>query len=653
MEMGKAVLLASIILLGVGGIGALACRRNDRWANIIGLSSCLTALFLKLTVLFAGTMLSACFQLPIILLGAAGAIHSIGYMEHHGKCRMGLYWFLFNITLMAMLAVTVLPRGLSFVAAWEIMGLASFALVAFEWKKSEVRQAAWIYLLSCEGGGLLLIWLLMNLESAPFGAIAAVTLAAFGLKAGFPLLHVWLPEAHPAAPAPVSALMSGAMIPLGFCGIIAWCPMVIGNTAAAWVLFFMGLTGMLMGILFGAAQRDLKRLLAYSSVENIGIMTLALALGMLGLKYGALPMTLLAFSGFLLHLINHALLKGTLFLGAGSVYKAAHTLDMDKMGGLIKKMPWTGGVFCISSLGISGLPPFCGFAGELLIYVAAFYGIAYGTGALLAACVTAAVLLAVTGGTAAAAFAKTVSAVFLGEPRSAEAVEAESEQENMVVPMLFTGGAALIMTLIAPWVVNNMLMEAATEFSAPWLIPTLMTAGVEALTGWKKIIFSVLGCNGICALVLTFLTLLFFYLRKNFCRRPDRVGITWDCGYAEPTARMQYTATAFTQPLADLFNGVLRQKKKIVKPENLFPDKAVIEVTAPDGGKRWFWKPLFQMASRISDRVRHLQSGLLHIYILIMVLAVLIMLVWCLLTPLSSGNAQDKIENTQEVVSHE
>jgi len=116
---------------------------------------------------------------------------------------------------------------------------------------------------------------------------------------------------------------------------------------------------------------------------------------------------------------------------------------------------------------------------------------------------------------------------------------------------------------------------------------------------------------------------------------------------------MQYTATAFTQPLADLFNGVLRQKKKIVKPENLFPDKAVIEVTAPDGGKRWFWKPLFQMASRISDRVRHLQSGLLHIYILIMVLAVLIMLVWCLLTPLSSGNAQDKIENTQEVVSHE
>jgi formate hydrogenlyase subunit 3/multisubunit Na+/H+ antiporter MnhD subunit len=211
-------------LLAAGALGALFCSRKDRLANIIGVASCVMALSLKITVLFSGDMLAGCFQLPIIVVGVAGALHSVGYMAKHGVHRMSGYWFLYNMMIGSMLAVTMCKPGLAFVAAWELMGLSSFALVAFDWKKSQVRQAAWIYLLSCELGGLLLVWILamsyFNGMQISAGAMTAVTMIAFGLKAGFPLLHVWLPEAHPAAPAPVSAVMSAAMIPLGFYGIL-------------------------------------------------------------------------------------------------------------------------------------------------------------------------------------------------------------------------------------------------------------------------------------------------------------------------------------------------------------------------------------------------------------------------------------------------
>lgn len=624
-------------LLLFGAVGALLCSRHDKAANAIGVSSCIAALALKLVTAFGGEWLSGCFQLPIILAGIAAAWHSIGYLADHGKRRMSSYWFLFNLMIAAMLAVTMQKTGLGFVIVWELMGLSSFALVAFDWKKREVMRAAWIYLLACEAGGLLLVWLLMNMSVISFGTAGAVTMIAFGLKAGFPLLHVWLPEAHPAAPAPVSAVMSGAMIPLGFYGILIWCPQLLESLAAGWVFFFLGIVGMLMGILFGAAQRDLKRLLAYSSVENIGIMSMALALGILGKLSGNDTMMVLGWIGAMLHMLNHALLKSTLFLGAGSVYKATHTLNMDLMGGLNRKMPWTGAIFTVSALGISGLPPFCGFAGELLIYMAAFNGIAYCSGAVFAGCVAGVVALALTGGMAAAAFAKTVSAVFAGEPRSTQSENAEAESENMVVPLLITGGCALAMTLAAPWIASGTLMK-------------LLGA---SYADYGRVVFAPLAFNGLFALLLLILTLLFYNMRRKLSKQKDAVRVTWDCGYAKPDARMQYTATAFVQPLADLFNGILHQKKDIVKPSALFPSDSSIDVAAPDGGSRWLWRPLFMIASGIGDRVKRLQSGLLHVYILIMVIAVLLMLGWCFLAGGVNDSADIKADQTTEAVDHE
>lgn len=599
-----------LTILGASAFIALFCRRHDNAAAFIGSWGVVIALGIKLLALPGAMSPAACFQLPIILVGIAAAIHSRGYMAGHGKHRLNLYWFLFNFTILAMLSVTLLEKGLAFLVMWELMGLTSFGLVAFDWQKNEVRSASWVYLIACEAGGLLLIWVL-GLPLNWTTAAAAATVIAFGLKAGFPLLHVWLPEAHPAAPAPVSAVMSAAMIPLGFYGMYVWSPEAVAGQTAGWIFFVLGICGMLLGILFGAAQRDLKRLLAYSSVENIGIITMAFALSILGKNSGNQMMMTLGMLGGVLHIINHSLLKGTLFLGAGAVYKSTHTLNMDKLGGLARKLPVTGTMFTLAGMGISGLPPFCGFAGELLIYMAAFEGIAHATGWLFAASVAAVVALALTGGMAAAALVKCIAGVFGGEPRSEAVEHAEGEDRRMVRGELMLGCIALAMTFAAPYLTAGPLAEA-----------------IQAAPESCAKIFQVLFCNALFALAAVLLCAVLLWIRYKVLKGSNELSITWDCGYAAPDARMQYTASAFIQPVADLFDGILRQKKQLENVNELFPESASLEVTVPDGGSRWLWGPLFKAASFVSEKVKHLQSGLLHVYILMMLLAILLMLGW-------------------------
>ncbi len=607
-----------LLLLAVSGALAGAAGRHDRAAVRIGCGGALAAL---LTVMFgpvlqvemSGSLLANWFQIPICAVGIAAALHSPGYLDGHARGRVGLYWLFFNLTLAAMLAVTMASGVLTFLVAWELMGLFSFVLVAFEWHSAETRRAAWIYLVACEAGGLLLI------AALAFGnwselARFVLLLTAFGLKAGFPLLHVWLPDAHPAAPAPVSAVMSAAMIPLGFYGIFTWAPGCLDWNFAGWVLLILGMAGAFGGILFGLAQANLKRLLAYSSVENIGIAALAFGLGILGRGIENPLMSALAFAGGYLHILNHALLKGTLFLGAGSVFKATRSLDMDRMGGLMKKMPWTGGIFTLSALGISGLPPFCGFTGELLIYLAAFQGVAGASGALFTGSLAAVVVLAMTGGAAGVAFAKSIAAVFSGEPRSAEAVHATREEPRMIFPQLLLTAVALAIPWAAPRLAAGPLARLA-EVDNPEILSQLTAPLVGN------------GMFGLAVVILTGILLLVRYrgLKRG---RENVIRGTWDCGYAQPTPRMEYTATAFSQPVADLFNGILRQRRNVRAPEGLFPQYAKIEVVTPDGGTRWLWRPLFRAVGNLADRIHRFQSGYLHLYILVMVLAVLSMLAW-------------------------
>ncbi len=592
-------------------LGAWLCRKNERCAAVTGAAGAVLAAL----IIFAGStwafwhhafnFYASFFQLVVALVGAAAAMHAIGYLAGEGGKKFCAFWSFYHLTFGAMLAVTALRSFIPFLIAWEVMGLASFFLVMLEYENSENQRAAWIYLLGCEAGGLLLM-LAFALSGGGSAAYFYLLLAGFGLKIGFPLLHVWLPEAHPAAPAPVSALMSGAMIPLGFCGLFRFMPHTSACFGhAGWALLILGLIGAFFGILFAAGQSNLKRLLAYSSIENMGIISLGFGLGFLGKAYAHPTMALLGLGGGVLHVFNHAVLKGMLFLGAGSVLRATGTLQLDEMGGLMKKMPVTGRCFLCGAIAICGLPPFCGFTGELLIYIGAFSGIAHCHGALFAGALMTAIVLALTGGVACAALAKAAGGAFLGEPRTEASRNAAKEKLSMVIPQL----GLLFLALALP-------LFAGT-------LPDVLH-----LTGKAHHLLSVvLAKNALFCCVFYTLIVLVLAWRRRAGRDARAVG-TWDCGYARPTGRMEYTASALTQPIADQFDTVLGTKREVKEVSGLFPATAKILISCRDAARNFFWDVIFHGFARFAEKCHALQSGYLHFYIFMMVLALAAMLAW-------------------------
>ncbi|MBE6386234.1 MAG: hypothetical protein E7048_11315 [Lentisphaerae bacterium] len=602
-------------IAAIAGVLALLCCRRGNLAGAVGVAGTVIAAVTGLAgICISQPGLSALFMLPTLILAPAGAFHSLAYIKGHGN--PGIYWGFFNLTAATMLALPLISDFVPFLIVWELMGIFSFVLVMFNYKAEELKRVAWIYLLACEAGGLLLMlfWALAHKAEGSGYLLVVIGMAGFGLKAGFPLLHLWLPEAHPAAPAPVSAIMSGAMINLGFWGILNFVfpEAVLLHSPLAffgWTLLILGCIGSLGGIIFAFAQDNLKRLLAYSSIENMGIISMALGSVFLAAHSQHTEMLIFAGLGFVFHIINHALLKGTLFLGAGQVYCSTGTLSIDKMGGMMKKTPVTGSCFTLASLGISGLPPFNGFIGELMIYLAAFAGICSNSMMLRGAGILCALVLSLTGACAVVAFAKAVGGTFLGESRQIS--ECGKESPWMYVPMIVLLTLAVLSVFAAPLIFGFLLKDIAVAKNA-----------VEIL--WMTAIFSAV-FYALCAWI-------FFWRRYVLVRGKENLsGPTWDCGYAKPSARMEYTGSAVVQALADLFNGFLRIRRKVEPPKGLFPEKASFEWEAPDGSERFFWAPLFKFFAGISDRVHKFQSGYLHMYVLIMTIALIAMIVWAIL----------------------
>ncbi|MBO7483319.1 MAG: hypothetical protein J6U17_05500 [Kiritimatiellae bacterium] len=558
-------------------------------------------------------VLDMIFLLPIAAVVPAAAIHATGYLAGEPRRALLRFWGFFLATAASMAFVVLSPDRLSFLLAWEFMGLSSAGLVAFEHGERHVRKATWTYLLACHAGAcaLMLAGLFMD-SAATFLAAFFCAVVGFGLKIGFPPFHVWLPEAHPAAPAPASAVMSGAMIPLGFYGLLRFfwpaCAVVPYASAAGWTLLALGASGAVLGILFALPQANIKRLLAFSSVENMGIVGLALGLSVLaGVEDQSVSR--LACAGALAHVLNHALLKGGLFLGAGSVLKATGTLDADRLGGLMKRMPFTGTLFTLNAAGLAGLPPLNGFLGELLIYAAAFDAAKSANPALAVAGFIALAALALAGGLAAAAYCKVVGAVFLGEPRGDEASAARETPARMWLAQL-----ALFVLSVA-------------------MIPgTVILACRITSCGSDALLLSATGAG--CAFAATVAILV--VVRRFLC---PRGGVkpsvpTWDCGYGEPTARMAYTATAFTQPLADLFAGLLKPRRHLVpfRGDPAAPTDAALATETDDRALAGFWRPLFSAAARALQRSHVIQNGSLHLYILLAILAVVALLVAALVS---------------------
>ena len=552
---------------------------------------------------FSVAHFTALFLAPTCVVGVLAAVHATRYLHGEELRRAPWFWFYFAGTILAMVGVVLSPNMLLFLLAWEAMGLFSSGLVGFESESKASRLATWIYLLACHAGAVCLILAgVMATRPEPcWPAVWYLALVGFGLKIGFPPFHVWLPEAHPAAPAPASAVMSGAMIPLGFYGLLAF--FVVGPmhlSVPATVLPHMGCSLLVLGsaaalggILFALPQRNIKRLLAFSSVENMGVIALGLSLAAWGLHARCLDTVAWpAFIGALLHVLNHAFLKGGLFLGAGSVLRMTGTLDMDNLGGLMKKMPGTGTLFTLNALGLSGLPPLNAFASEFLIYLAAFKALALGQCVLPASAVL--VVLSLTGGVAAATYTKVVSAVFLGEPRSDISKVTETPKRMVFAQAVLFALSLLTSFAVAGW--------AQFKFGYPVLTLTGIFYGL------------LLGLWAIRRLLPR---------GKEHPRRP-----TWDCGYAAPTARMAWTGTAFSQPLADTFEAILRPRVHVKHVKGLFPGDSAIAVETDDAGVTRFWGPIFHVCARLFQRTHLLQNGSLHFYVLLMIIAVAALLIW-------------------------
>ena len=443
---------------------------------------------------------------------------------------------------------------------------------------------------------------------------------AFGAKAGFLPLHVWLPEAHPAAPSHVSAVMSGVMIKTGIYGLLR-VTLMLGTPPLwwGWAMLLIGAVSGILGVLYALAQPDLKRLLAYCSVENIGIICLGIGLWLLGVADRKPELAALGLMGGLLHVCNHAIFKSLLFMGAGAVKHSAHTLNIDQLGGLQKRMPHTARAFLIGAAAICGLPPFNGFVSELFIYLGAFTALAWAAvnGTLAVAGMITLLVLSLTGALAAACFTKVYGIVFLGAPRSDAASHALEVPGSMRHPMTALAGLCVLLGLGAP-------IEAAlvSPVAAQLLGESAARAAVGSARPW---LFSI-GIGGGCIVAITALLVVF---RKGLLRgRTIARGPTWDCGYVAPTARMQYTASSFAWPIIDMFRWLIRSRVEVHMGPGDFPRQARLVSHTVDLFRRFFYEPLFHACVVVSNRLHWLQQGRNQFYVLYIGITVLVLLIW-------------------------
>lgn len=580
--------------------------------------------------------LSAFFAGVIALVCGLAAVYGIAYLKPYaGRRNLGAAWFAYNLLAASMLVVVAARDAVLFLMAWEVMSLSSFLLVMFEGERPDTISAGWTYLVATHLGTafLLALFVLLGRDAAdmdftrlhaPTAGTATVcfvlALVGFGTKAGFIPLHVWLPQAHPAAPSHVSAVMSGVMIKTGIYGLLRVLTFLGAPEAWwGWTLVGIGAVSGVFGVLLALAQHDLKRLLAYHSVENIGIITLGLGLGLIGFSSGHPVLAVLGTLGGLLHVLNHAVFKSLLFFGAGAILHAVGTRDLESLGGLIHRMRTTGATFLVGSAAISGLPPFNGFVSEFLIYAGAFGYLAgsAGTGPGGLAAVVGILALAMIGGLAAACFAKAFGVAFLGEPRSRAAADAHECPAGMRLPMVALAALCMGIGLLGA------LAVAAAAPAAAALLPGVDVAGQCARArGWLWHLGAAFG------LLIAAAALLAAGRRRLLRHRTVATAGTWDCGYAAPTARMQYTASSFAAPLLGSFRTILRPSARIQAPAGLFPTEASLRTHVEDTFERHAFGPLFRRVRDAAVRLHWLQAGPNQLYVLYVASALLALLVW-------------------------
>jgi len=572
--------------------------------------------------------LSSWFILIINLTCINGAFYGIGYMKAYDqqKANLSMHWMLFLLFQSSMLWVCMVQNGLVFLIVWEVMSISSFLLVIFDHKNKATLQAGLNYLVQMHIGVLFLsaafIWVYFSEGSFEFSAIGKffssnpnlwlffLFFFGFGIKAGFIPLHTWLPQAHPAAPSHISGVMSGVIVKLGIYGILRIVfllkqdYMVIGET----IISISLITG-LYGILNASVHRDFKKMLAYCTIENIGIIGIGTGLGLMGIGSGIPVLIVLGFAVALLHTLNHSLFKSLLFFSAGSVYQQTHTRDMEKLGGLISDMPQTALFFLVGGIAIGGLPPFNGFASEFLLYYAILLGIKSIGIAYITLMVFSLAGLALIGGISMLTFTKGFGTIFLGNPRTLLHQQAREVSLVMRLPQYF-----ILIIMLSIGLFPQFYFSAAKG---------IVLNFVPAASGRNILIppslFHSLSSIGEFGVVFLLLIFLIFGLRNYFARkRHIAAGLTWGCGYVAPTARMQYTGKSFSKSLGKLLSFVVMEKPKYkeISATEIFPAKRTHSSHYNDFFVTKIFDRIVDGILRFLNYFQFIQNGKIQLYIL-------------------------------------
>lgn len=532
----------------------------------------------------------------------AGSVYAVGYLHRHLDNRerhLGVHYALLNLTALSFVLVYTGEHALVFLLGWEIAALAAWLLVIWDYPNQKVRFAGFNYLVSTHIGLIFLVAAFMILythsgswELGSFGRwlrahpgsernlVFLLLLASFGLKSAFFPFHSWLPRAHAAAPAHVSALMSGVIHKAGLYALVRFV-LLIGRPDEwmGWFLIGFALLSALIGALYTVGQRDLKRLLGYSSTENVGIAALGFGVGCLGLAWGNAPLVALGFAGGLLHVLNHAFFKCQLFYAAGAVYQATHTVDVEKLGGLARLMPATAVAFLIGGVAISALPPLNGFTSEFTIYAGLFNNAPIAPWAKVALAATGAGL-AFVGAVSALSITRAFGVVFLGAPRDAEIERPQEVNAWMLAPMgLHAAGVVLLG--VAP-VLGLALVDGAVR---------LALAGVPGADASALLVIGqTLSRIGAISTALVAVALLLWWLRSRLARVAGVPAasrhVTWGCGYTAPNPRMQYTGGSFSWDFSQRFRGLMVLLRRQKAPQGYFPSDAYLITDCVDAVER-------------------------------------------------------------------
>ena len=654
------IFFIGVFLLIIGGIFTrfLAAKYKICFLSVITALSAILCTIPALGVLFGGESLlstfsfnnifgavsfcidslSAFFVLVISIMGLLSVIYSKGYLKNYIDKGKGLdSHLLFLPTLIAsMLLVVTCQNALMFLICWELMSLSSFFLVLFENEKKDILKAGIKYLVFMHISVIFIIlaFAILSLKSGGFdfasfqsvlndnkifaNTVFLLAFVGFGTKAGFVPFHNWLPDAHPAAPSHVSALMSGVMIKTGIYGILRilsfW---DVPSITVSYIVLVVSLITALYGVLYSITQQDLKRFLAYCSIENVGIIGIGVGTGMLGLAYGSEIVAFLGFVGAILHILNHSIFKEILFFAAGNIYAKTHTRDIEVLGGVIKSMPQTALFFLISSIAVCALPPFNGFVSEFLIYFGMLKGLSVSNFYAVVTFLFTIAGLAFVGTMAMLGFSKNFSVIFLGSPRSEIAQNIKNDSPiSMLAPMGFLSVLMLLIGLF-PQYILKFVSKSIDVFVVD--MPEMLVLPTEILQQISLFMFAFL--IFVCA---------FVFIKLKFGAKVV-MHETWGCGYDRLNSHIQYTASSYASPFLTMLRPLFKKVSDIEKPRKLFPKSAHLSVHFDDIEEVYIINPLVKFDEWFLSKFEKIQSGNLQSYIKYGLLFLVVILVGCLL----------------------